>query len=322
MRRREFIAVLGAASLPPVAARAQRLGVFLVGFLHSALPGPFARLVADFRAGLREVGFVEGRNVAIEFRWAEGHEDRLPGLAADLIRRGVAVIATPASTAAALAAKSATGTVPIVFATGADPVALGLVKSFNRPGGNATGIAFETVELVGKLLEMLHQLVPQARRLAALVNPNYPLTPDIAKSLEAGASALGLTVEILRAGSPAEIDAAVGGLAPGSALLITPDFTARRAQLAALALRRGVAAIYDVREFPDDGGLASYGPSFPDIYRQTGIYTGRILKGEKPADLPVERPIKFELVINLKTAAALGLAVPWRLLALADDVIR
>jgi putative ABC transport system substrate-binding protein len=237
----------------------------------------------------------------------------------------VAVIATPASTPAALAGKAATTTIPIVFATGGDPVALGLVRSLNRPGGNATGISFQTVELLGKQLEMLRDVAPQSRRFAALVDPHYEYADAIVTSLRAGAGSLGVPIEILRATTVGEIDASFANLAqkPGSALLISssPFFTGRRTQLATLAARYTIPAIYGVREFAENGGLMSYGPDFANIYQQAGIYTGRILKGEKPADLPVQRPTKFELVINLTTARAIGITVPDKLLALADEVI-
>ncbi len=281
--------------------------------------------MAAFRKGLAEAGYVEGQNVAIEFRWAAGHDDRLPELAADLIRRRVAVIATPLSTQAALAAKAATTTIPIVFGTGGDPVALGLVTSFNRPGGNVTGISFMTAEMGAKLLGLLHELVPQAARFVALVNPTSSLAEPFIKDLQGGARSLGLQAEVLYAGTDREIDAAFATLVQkrADALLIAPDalFTSRRAELAALSLRHAVPATHVIREFAEAGGLMSYGPNLANAYQQTGIYTGRVLKGEKPADLPVQQPIKFELVINLKTAKALGLNVPDKLLALADEVI-
>ena len=325
IKRREFITLLGGAAIAwPLAARAQRSAMPVIGFLHSSSPEPNAAFVAAFRKGLSEAGFVEDQNVAIEFRWAAGKVDQLPDLAADLIRRQVAVIATPASTPAALAGKAATTTIPIVFATGGDPVALGLVRSLNRPGGNATGISFQTVELLGKQLEMLRDVAPQSRRFAALVDPHYEYADAIVTSLRAGAGSLGVPIEILRATTVGEIDASFANLAqnPASALLISssPFFTGRRTQLATLAARYTIPAIYGVREFAENGGLMSYGPDFANIYQQVGIYTGRILKGEKPADLPVQRPTKFELVINLTTARAIGITVPDKLLALADEV--
>jgi putative ABC transport system substrate-binding protein len=325
VKRRQFIRLLGgAAATGPLAARAQQAAMPVVGYLHSSSAEPNVALVAAFRKGLIEAGFVEGQNVAIEYRWAAGQVDRLPELAADLVRRRVDVIVTPASTPAALAAKAATATIPIVFATGGDPVALGLVKNFNRPGGNATGISFQSVELAGKELDMLRELAPQAR-LAALVNPDFVYADAVVTSLRAGAAILGIPIEILHAGTVREIDAAFANLAQkqGNALLISPDpfFTGRRIQLATLAARHAIPAIYDLREFAESGGLISYGPNFANVYRQTGFYTGRILKGEKPADLPVQQPTKFELVINLTTARAIGIIVPDKLLALADEVI-
>ncbi len=326
MNRREFIALLGtAAAAWPLAARAQQRTRPVIGFLHGGSPEPNVNPVAAFRKGLAEAGYVEGRNVAIEFRWAAGHDDRLPELAADLIRRRVAVIATPLSTQAALAAKAATTTIPIVFGTGGDPVALGLVTSFNRPGGNVTGITFMTAELGAKHLGLLHELLPQAARFVALVNPTSSYAEAFIKDLQAGARTLGLQAEVLYAGSDREIDAAFATLVQrrADALLNAPDalFTSRRAQLVALSRRHAVPSIHAIREFPEAGALMSYGPNLANAYQQTGIYTGRILKGERPADLPVAQPIKFELVINLKTARALGLNVPDKLLALADEVI-
>jgi putative tryptophan/tyrosine transport system substrate-binding protein len=325
LKRREFITLLGGtAAAWPLAARAQQ-SMPVVGFLHGGSPEPNVNPVAAFRKGLAEAGYVEGQNVAIEFRWAAGHDDRLPELAADLIRRRVAVIATPLSTQAALAAKAATTTIPIVFGTGGDPVALGLVTSFNRPGGNVTGISFMTAEMGAKLLGLLNELMPQAARFVALVNPTSSLAEPFIKDLHQGARTLGLQAEVLYAGTDREIDAAFATLVQkrADALLIAPDalFTSRRAQLATLSLRHAVPSTHVIREFAEAGGLMSYGPNLANAYQQTGIYTGRILKGERPADIPVAQPIKFELVINLKTAKALGLEVPDKLLALADEVI-
>jgi putative tryptophan/tyrosine transport system substrate-binding protein len=325
MKRRKFITLLGGAATWPLAALAQQAAIPVVGFLHSSSADTNVTLVSAFRKGLSEAGFMEGQNVAIEFRWAAGQVDRLPELASDLITRRVAVIATPASTPAALAAKATTTTIPIVFATGGDPVALGLVKSLNRPGDNATGISFQTMELVGKALSLLHELAPQAGRYVALVNPNFVLANAYVTTVQASAATLGLPFEILNASTVGEIDAAFANLAqrPGSALIISPDpfFTGRRTQLATLAARHAIPAIYGLREFPEGGGLISYGPSFPNVYQQTGMYTGRILKGEKPAELPVQQQTKFELVINLTTARTIGITVPPTLLALADEVI-
>jgi putative tryptophan/tyrosine transport system substrate-binding protein len=326
MRRREFITLLGgAAAAWPLAARAQQATMPVIGFLHSGSPEPNANRVSGFRKGLAEAGYIEGQNVAIEFRWAAGQDDRLPDLAADLIRRRVAVIATPASTPASLAAKAATTSIPIVFAVAADPVALGLVASLNRPGGNATGVSFLFVELVSKQLGMLRELAPGANRFVALVNPNTAFTDAVVKDLQASASALGLPIEILHAGTAREIDAAFANLVqkPGGALLVGPDplFTSRRAQIVTLAARHAVPAVYSVREFAEIGGLMSYGANVVNGYQLTGIYVARVLKGEKPADLPVVQPTKFELVVNLNTARALGIAIPNTLLALADEVI-
>jgi putative tryptophan/tyrosine transport system substrate-binding protein len=327
LRRREFITLLGggAAAGWPVAAHAQQPAMPVIGFLHSGSPEPNVNRLAAFRKGLGEAGYVEGQNVAIEFQWAAGQDDRLPDLAADLIRRRVAVIATPGSTPAALAAKAATTTIPIIFAIAADPVAMGLVASLNRPGENATGVSFQSVELVPKVFGMLRELAPGANRFVALVNPNSPVTDAVVKELQASASALGLPIEILRAGTGREIDAAFANLVqkPGSALLSSPDafFTTRRAQIVTLAARHALPAIYYAREFAEIGGLMSYGPNIVDAFRLTGIYVGRVLKGEKPADIPVMRPTKFELVVNLNTARALGIAIPNTLLAVADEVI-
>jgi putative tryptophan/tyrosine transport system substrate-binding protein len=325
MRRREFITLLGGAVAWPLAARAQQAPMPVIGFLHSGSLEPNANRVAAFRKGLSEAGYVEGQNVAIEFRWAVDQNDRLPDLAADLIRRRVAVIATPGSTPASLAAKAATETIPIVFLIGGDPVALGLVASLNRPGGNATGVNLQLVELVPKQLGMLRELVPAANRFVALVNPNTAYTDTVVKDLQASASGLGVPIEFLRAGTDREIDAAFANLVqkPGGALLVGPDavFVSRRAQIVTLAARHALPAIYYVRDFAGIGGLMSYGPNLAHTYRQAGIYVGRVLKGEKPADLPVVQPTKFELVVNLNTARALGLTVPDRLLALADEVI-
>jgi ABC-type uncharacterized transport system substrate-binding protein len=326
VRRREFILLLGSAAVSwPLATNAQQPAMPVIGFLHSGSPEPNFNRVAAFRKGLSEAGYVEGQNVAIEFRWAAEHNDRLPDLAADLIRRRVAVIATPGSTPAALAAKAATETIPIVFLIGGDPIALGLVASLNRPGGNATGVHLQLVELVAKQLGMLRELAPGANRFVALVNPHTPYTDAVVKDLQASALALGLAIEIFRAGNDREIDAAFAHFVqkPGGALLVGPDalFVSRRTQIVTLAARHTLPAIYYVRDFAGIGGLMSYGPNLAHTYQQTGIYVGRILKGEKPADLPIVQPTKFELVVNLNTARALGLTVPDRLLALADEVI-
>ena len=297
----------------------------VIGFLHSGSPEPIASRVAAFRKGLGEAGYVEDQNVAILFRWAAGQDDRLPDLAADLIRQRVAVITTPGSTAASLAAKAATTTIPIVFLVGSDPVALGLVASLNRPGGNATGVHFPLEELVAKRLGMLRQVAPSANRFVALVNPDTAFTDAVVKELQTSASEFGLPMEILRASTGGEIDAAFANLVqkPGGALLVGPDalFVSRRAQIVTLAARHALLTIYPTRDYAEIGGLMSYGPDLADAYHQTGVYVGRVLKGEKPADLPVVQSTKFELVINLNTARALGLTVPASLLAIADEVI-
>ena len=324
MRRREFIAALSGAAVWPLTARAQqpeRMPV--IGFLHSGSPESFAIPVAAFRNGLSESGYAEGHNVVIEFRWTAGQDARLPELATDLVRRRVAVIVAP-TTPAAIAAKAATTTVPIVFTMGGDPVALGLVASLARPGGNVTGISFQTAELAAKRLGLLHDLMPGISRVAALVNPNSVLTEAFINDLQAGAVILGLKVDVHSAASNRDIDAAFAKLAPKpGALLISPDalFTSKRAQLTILAARHAIPAIYPLREFADIGGLMSYGPDFANVYRQAGLYAGRVLKGEKPSDLPIQQPTKFELVINLNTARAIGLDVPPTLLARADEVI-
>ena len=325
MKRRDFITLVGGAAAWPLAVRAQQTAIPVVGFLHAGSPEPNVNFVVAFRTGLGKTGYVEGQNLAIEFRWAAGQDARLPEMAADLVRRQVAAIVTPASTPAALAAKAATTTIPIVFTTGGDPISLGLVASLNRPGGNATGVAFMTVELTAKRLSLLHELVPGAARVIALVDPNYALAEAIIKDLQEARATLGLQVEILYAGTAREIDAAFATMVQkrADALLMTasPFFTNRRVQIVTLATRHALPVLYDIREFAEAGGLMSYGPSFRDIYQQAGIYTGRILKGERPADLPVVQPTKFELVINLKTAKALGLQIPDKLLAIADEVI-
>jgi putative ABC transport system substrate-binding protein len=326
LRRREFITLLaGAAIAWPRAAQAQQAAMPVIGFLHAGSPEQNTERLAAFHKGLAQAGFVEGKNAAIEYRWAAGQNSKLRELASDLVERQVAVIAALGSAPAALAARAATATIPIVFATGGDPVALGLVASLNRPGGNLTGATSLNADVAAKRLGVLRELVPQAARYFALVNPSSTLAQSFTKDLEAGAESLGLRVDILRASTEREIDAAFASLPQqgGNALLSCPDafFYIRRAQLAALAVRYAVPAIFDVREYAEAGGLVSYGSDFLDVMQLAGDYTGRILKGEKPADLPVVQPTRFELVVNLKTAKALGLDVPDRILALADDVI-
>jgi putative ABC transport system substrate-binding protein len=327
MRRREFVTLLcSAASTWPPAARAQQLVLSVVGWLNSESPsGGYAPYAAAFRQGLSESGFVEGRNLAIEYRWAEDHNDLLPALAAELVRRQVAVIAA-AGTAATLAAKGATTTTPIVFSTAADPVAEGLVASLSRPGGNATGVTNLGTELVQKQIEKLHLMVPKATVIAALVNPINPVLAEPAmKEAQTAGRALGLQVHIIQASTERDIDAAFATLVQLGAggLVVCPDplLTSRRGQIAALAIRHGIPTIFYTRDFPAAGGLMSYGVSVADGYRQVGIYAGRILKGERPGDLPVQQSTKFELAINLTTAKVLGLDVPFYLQQLADEVI-
>jgi putative ABC transport system substrate-binding protein len=304
--------------------RAQQKAMPVIGYLISGSPGSNAPNVAAFREGLTEAGYVEGQNLAIEYRWAEGRYDRLPGLAADLVGRNADVIVTSAAPGIQ-AAKSATSTIPIVFIGGGDPVASGLVASLARPGGNLTGISIMSTELNPKRLDLLSYLVPQARVIALLVNPNSAITESTIRLVEEAAHAKGVQLLILKAGAEGELDAAFATLLQQQAGAFLqgsdPFFASRRDQLIALASRHAVPAMYESREFAVAGGLSSYGPSFTAVFRQAGIYAGKILKGAKPADLPVEQPTKFELVINLKTANALGLTVPQSILARADEVI-
>jgi putative ABC transport system substrate-binding protein len=323
MRRREFITLLGSAvAAEPLSARAQQPTVPVIGLLHPASLSSFEALVAAFRQGLKETGYTEGRNVAIEYRWADGHEDRLPELAAGLVRQQVAVIATPGSTPATLAAKAATASIPIVFAVGLDPVELGLVTSLGSPGGNLTGVAMLALEMTVKQLELLAELVPSAAMIAILRNPNNPGANVATTNLNSAADKLGRQILFLDARSDEEIEGVLSTMQAG-ALLVLPDafFISRRGMIAALAARTSTPSIYQRREFLEVGGLASYGEHYPDTWRQVGVYVGRILSGAKPVDLPVLQPRRFHFVINLKSAKALGLTVPPPLLALADEVI-
>jgi len=325
VKRRELIVLLGAAPFAaPLAARAEQKAMPVIGFLGGNLLNPNSPNVAAFRQGMSETDYVDGQNLAIEYRWADGRYDRLPALAADLVTRKVDLIMASAPPSA-VAAKGATSTIPIVFAIGGDPVELGLVASLARPGGNLTGITFLTAELTPKLLELLSELVPQARVIATLVNPNNPNTERSIRDMEAAARAKGEQLRVLKADTEAEIADAFAALAhlQARALIVTADpfLESRREQLLALASRYAVPAIYGSRALAEAGGLISYGASLPDGYRQAGTYAGKILKGAKPADLPIQQPTVFELLINLKTAKALGLTVPPVLLARADEVI-
>jgi putative tryptophan/tyrosine transport system substrate-binding protein len=324
MNRRELLLLLGGVMTAARALRAQQKTMPVLGYLNSASPGPAGPYIAAFRQGLSETGYIEGQNLAIEYRWAEGRYDRLPELAADLVGRKVDVIVTIGGTPPARAAKNATSTIPIVF-VGGDPIADRLVVSLARPGGNLTGMIFMTAEMVPKRLELISELVPQAGVIALLVNPDNPIPEPILRDVQDAARAKGVQLHILKAAAKSEIDAAFTSLAQlhVGALVLGPDpfLNSRREQLVRLAARHAVPVIYDFRQNAAAGGLISYGPSLTYVNYQAGVYAGRILNGEKPADLPVQQPTTFELVVNLKTAKALGLTVPPSILARADEVI-
>jgi putative ABC transport system substrate-binding protein len=326
MRRREFVTLIGgAAAAWPLAVRAQQAATPVIGLLHPGSPEANPKFMAEFRKGLGETGYVEGRNVTIEYRWAHGETGRLSELAADLTSGPVTVIAAPGSVAAALAAKAATASIPIVSASGADPVQVGLVASLNRPGGNVTGITSMNSGLGAKQLGLLHRLLGRDGRFAVLLNPSNPQRESVTAEVQAAALSMGQQLEILTATTKRDLSPAFSAAVQKriDALLISADplFTNSPVQLATLAARHGMPAIYALREFAQAGGLMSYGSNFVELFRQAGIYTGRVLKGEKPADLPILQATKFEFVVNLQTAEALGLEVPATLLALADEVI-
>src|SRR6516225_2028858 len=326
MKRREFITLLGGtAATWPLTARAQQPALPVIGFLNSGSADAYPDRITAFREGLRQLGYVDGENVLVDYRWALGEYDRLPAFAAELVERHVSVLIATGGEPAALAAKSATSTIPIVFAIGGDPIKLGLVASYNRPGGNATGANILAAEMDGKRLELLQELMPNAARVGLLLNPNFPAYPTQLNELQQAATIMGLQVDMLRANTDDEIEAAfeiasrkrIGALV----LAASPFFDTRRDKLVALAAGHALPTIYHFREFAVAGGLMSYGVSIPHIYRQVGVYAGRILSGENPANLPVQQPTTFELVINLKTAEALGVTIPPTLIARADEVI-
>jgi len=327
MDRRMFIGSIAIGLLVvPVIARAQQPAMPVIGFLGSASPAQWSPFVAAFRKGLNEAGYIEGQNVTIEFRWAEGQYDRLPAMAAELAQRRVTVIVAAGGTAAALAARKASATIPIVFSGGDDPVAQGLVASLGRPGGNVTGVTLFGSELMAKRVELLHEFLPKAGTIGVLVSADAPADAVYVKEARRAALATRQQVEVFRIRQPRDIDAAVASVAQAKigALIVVPDplFQLQRERLVALTARHSVATLFGFREFVAAGGLMSYGPSIADAYRSVGIYTGRILKGAKPAELPVLQPTKLELVINLKTAKALGLTIPQSLLLRADEVIQ
>jgi putative tryptophan/tyrosine transport system substrate-binding protein len=325
MRRRDFVTLLGGAATWPATARAQQLAMPVIGLLSASSLDRFAPFVDGFRQGLKRSGYIEGKNVAIEYRWAEGNYDRLPALAADLVRRQVTVIAAIDGLPSILAAKAATTTIPIVFFTAADPIEFGLIASFNHPGGNATGFITLNAELAPKRLELLREVLPKATVIALLVNPTNRLAESLVRDSQAASRTLGLQLNVLNASNESDFDRVFATLAQlrASALAIGADpfFNSRSEQLAALALRHAVPSVYQYREFAAAGGLMSYGTDIHDAWSQAGIQTGRVLKGDKPADLPVQQITKVELIMNLKTARTLGLTVPLMLLGRADEVI-
>lgn len=325
MKRRDLLALLAMTGAWPAAARAQQGALPRVGFVHSAAPDYFAPFAEGFHAGLKETGFVEKQNVEIEYRWAEDHYDRLPDLVADLLEQKVDVIFAGGGSDPARAAKRATATTPIVFVSAADPIRIGLVESLNRPGGNVTGVSMLASLLNGKQLDLLRRLLPQAKLFGGLINPNYPDAREQSDEFTAAAARLGVQSIVAYAATPTDIESAFSTLQRKQvgAVLISSDplFGDRREQLVALAARYSIPAMHSQREFAAEGGLMSYGPNFAHAYREGGVYVGRVLKGEKPADLPIIQPVKFELVLNLRTAKSLGLVVPPIVLALADEVI-
>jgi putative ABC transport system substrate-binding protein len=323
VKRRDFITLVGGAAAWPLNARAQQPSMPVIGFLNAGSAGPFRQQIAAFREGLKESGFVEGQNVAVEYRWAEGQYERLPALAADLVRRQVSVIVT--SGPAVLAAKAATTTIPIVFSAGIDPVGLGFVASLNRPGGNITGVYHFSTGLEAKRLGLLHEMVPKAATIAVLVNPNYSEAENQLRDVQEAAVRLGVQIVVVHANAESDFDAAFSAVVQQKAAALqvcaSPFFNTKRQQLVLRAARHALPAIYEWREFAEAGGLMSYGTSLADAYRQVGVYAGRILKGAKSADLPIVQSTKFEFVINLSAAKALGIEVPPTLSARADEVI-